>query len=92
MLEVKTKNNIKILEIKLERPIEPSELQNIKLPEISGEILVITGRSPIWLYCYLVHHYVHLFKVVATYDPKQNGAIIISSHTPKYRVGQILSI
>ena len=90
-----------VLEIELDEAIEPkalTELDSAKLrswlidKQPRSEILVISGRAPIWLYAFLVHEVVHLWKVVAVYDPKLNGAVIIASHKPEYFVGDIVYV
>ncbi len=80
------------LKFELQKPISPEELQNLEkeLPELNGDLLVISGRGPIWLYGFLLHHYVHLFKAVGFYDPKLDGAVIVARHDAKYEVGQVL--
>jgi len=88
-IKILSKEDI-LLQIKLSRAITPADLANIKFPKVGGQGLIISGRAPIWLYCYVLHHYLHLFQYVAIYDPKQGGAVVIASHHPSYQVGQII--
>jgi len=81
-----------LLQINLDKPIQPSDLTSIDFPKAQGKGLIISGRAPIWLYCYVLHYYLHLFQVIAIYDPKLGGAVIIASHSPDYKVGDILPI
>jgi len=99
-LSFKSIENCDVLEIELGKPIEPSvlakldnmEFRKILLDHQTGDVLVISGRAPIWLYCFLLHETMHLWKAVATFDPKIGGAIIVGSHTPKYGIGDIIHI
>ena len=51
--------------------------------------VVLTGRAPIWLYGWLVHE-CHFTRWVACYDPRL-GAVVVESHTPEVRVGQVIA-
>ena len=86
-------NGISILEVRLERPISPDEMRVLEreLPDIRGrEVLIISGRMPLWMASWLTHIYVHLNSVLAFYDPKLNGAVVVASHNPNYYVGQVI--
>lgn len=93
MVDIRVKDlsdGVKKLEFELRRPLEPSDLPKIQLPKIMGQGLVISGRGPIWLYGYLIHHYMHLFQFIAVYDPKIGGAVIIASHHPSFKEGEVI--
>jgi len=81
-----------LLQITLDKPIQPSDLPSVEFPKAGGKGLIISGRAPIWLYCYVFHYYLHLFRVIAIYDPKLQGAIIVASHDPEYEVGNIIPL
>lgn len=51
---------------------------------------MLSGRGPIWLYCYLIHYY-QPTKFIATFDPRI-GAVIVESHNPDYKVGEIIEV
>jgi len=51
---------------------------------------VLSGRGPIWLYCYLAHYY-HPTKFIATFDPRLGG-VITESHASDYKVGEIIKV
>jgi CRISPR-associated protein Csx3 len=71
--------------------IRPEALKSLKPPKVnSAKGVVLSGRGPIWLYCYLVHHY-HPTRFIAVYDPRM-GAVIVESHWPSYNVGDIIKI
>lgn len=55
------------------------------------DLIKITGRGPIWLYSAITHAIAHLTKAVAIYDAINNHYIIVVSHNPKYKIGQIIN-
>ncbi len=78
--------------------IEPQSLKGLELPQdmIWSQGVVIEGKAPIWLYGYLVHE-CHPAAWVACFDPRlgeatphSGGAVVVSTHSPKVSVGQIL--
>lgn len=81
-----------VWDIGVDAPITPADA----LPEMPrverGNLLVITGRAPIWRYA-LAFHKDHgsAAGAVATYDPRL-GAVIVASHSPRYNEGDVLSI
>ncbi|MCJ2542417.1 CRISPR-associated protein Csx3 [Synechococcus bigranulatus str. 'Rupite'] len=85
--------SFQVIEIELTRPdrlMFPVDLQTLKLPDHLNPRLgvVLTGRAPIWLYGWLVHE-CHFTRWVACYDPRL-GAVVVSSHSPEVRVGEII--
>ena len=54
--------------------------------------LIISGRAPTWLYSYLTHKWAHVFPVIANFDPKQDGAVIVASHHPDYIEMDLLKV
>ena len=80
------------LSFELNGTITPYDLKTIDPPKLRGDKgVLISGRGPIWLYCFLVHHY-HSTKFIGTYDPREPGAVIVESHTPEYAVGDVLRV
>lgn len=53
--------------------------------------VVLSGRGPVWLYCFLTHFY-HPTKFVATYDPRLQGAVVVESHGSQYKVGDVIPV
>ena len=51
------------------------------------ELIKISGRGPIWLYCAVVHAVAHLAKAVAVYDAVNSCYVVVVSHHPNYRIG-----
>jgi len=78
--------------IGVEAPITPDEPLP-PLPEIPrGAIVVIEGRAPIWRYGMALHKlHGSPAAAVALYDPRL-GAVIVVSHHPSYREGQVLDV
>ncbi|MEM2661391.1 MAG: CRISPR-associated ring nuclease Crn3/Csx3 [Nitrososphaeria archaeon] len=63
-------NIFTMVEFQFENSISPKILKEINPPQVNPtKGVVLSGRAPIWLYCYLVHYY-HPTKFVATYDPR----------------------
>ncbi|ADL07306.1 CRISPR-associated ring nuclease Crn3/Csx3 [Thermosediminibacter oceani] len=81
-----------ILHFELEGPINPEILKDICPPKVnSTKGLIISGRGPIWLYCYLVHYY-HFTVFIATFDPRLGGAVIVESHIPEFKPGNVIML
>lgn len=84
--------NIVPYSIGVDRPIAPDEpLPDV--PEIArGSVVVIEGRAPVWRYA-MAFHRLHgsAAAAVAVYDPRL-GAVIVASHHPDYREGQVLDV
>ncbi len=90
--KIKEKENYTLIHFELEANIIPGILKQLNPPKVNGtKGVVLSGRGPIWLYCYLVHYY-HPTKFVATYDPRIGGAIIVESHEQKLGVGEIIEV
>jgi len=81
-----------IYSIGVDQPIAPSE-RLPELPQIArGSVVVIEGRAPIWRYG-MAFHRLHgsAAAAIAVYDPRL-GAVIVASHHPDFREGQILDV
>ncbi len=89
---VDERENFTLVSFELSEAISPEILKEIKPPEVNlSKGVVISGRGPIWLYSYLVHHY-HPATFVATHDPRQGGAIVVQSHVKEYKEGDVIKI
>ena len=87
-------NNVNIVfySIGVDHPITPKEPLP-EVPEIArGCVVVVEGRAPIWRYG-MAFHRLHgsAAAAVAVYDPRL-GAVIVASHHPDYREGQVLDV
>jgi len=90
--KIKERKQYSIIHFDLKESIIPELLKTIRPPKANGaKGVVLSGRGPIWLYCYLTHYY-HPTKFVSTYDPRLNGAIIVESHDKDYKLGDILEM
>lgn len=54
------------------------------------DVVKITGRGPIWLYSAVVHAVAHLAKAVMVYDAVNKVWVVVASHNPSYRIGQVI--
>lgn len=89
---VDEKEGYTIVSFELNNLIIPNILALIKPPRVKAtKGVILSGRGPIWLYCYLTHHY-HPTKFIATYDPRSDGAVVVESHTPEHKVGDIIKM
>ncbi|NVM01301.1 MAG: CRISPR-associated protein Csx3 [Candidatus Helarchaeota archaeon] len=94
MLEFQTleKEKFTIISFNLKDILEPNILENLELPKINNtKGVILDGRGPIWLYCYMVHHY-HTTKFIATHDPRLGGAVVVETHSPEFKVGNVLKL
>ncbi len=80
-----------IWDIGVDKPIEPSEpLPPIPDKRLRCNVLVITGRAPIWRYAMALHKaHGSPAAAIAVHDPGI-GDVIVMSHSRDYNVGDIL--
>jgi CRISPR-associated protein Csx3 len=72
--------------------IEPEFLRETEPPRVDGcKGLVLSGRGPIWLYGFLIHHY-HPHPWIATYEPRYGIAVVVESHIPDVSAGDTLAV
>ncbi|HOK03346.1 MAG TPA: CRISPR-associated ring nuclease Crn3/Csx3 [Spirochaetota bacterium] len=89
-------DELAIFEFELRENIEPLDLKNIQLPDllregISTKVAVVSGRGPIWLYGFIIHHF-HPCKAVAVFDPRLGVAVVVESHSKKYSIGDTIDV
>jgi len=53
--------------------------------------IVISGRGPIWLFGTLIHEF-HPAKWVACFDPRLGGGVVVQSHDPEVKVGDVVEV
>lgn len=87
-----------LLHIESDRVLEPADMEPLigqasaLVPADTQQLLVIlSGRLPLWLMAALTHHY-HPALAIATYDPRLGGGVIVASHTPQFRIGDLVGI
>jgi len=90
------REGITLIHFELKRQLEPQDLKNIRPPDpvkniFSKNIVVLSGRAPIWLYGFLVHFY-HPVKAITIFDPRLEAGVIVESHTKEIEVGDLIKI
>ncbi|MDI9617280.1 MAG: CRISPR-associated ring nuclease Crn3/Csx3 [Methanothrix sp.] len=78
--------------IGVDSPIAPDEPLPPLPPIPRGSLVVVEGRAPIWRYG-LALHLLHgsPAAAIAFFDPRL-GAVIVVSHSPAYRPGQVIDV
>ena len=95
--EVKrVKENMILIHFSLKRELEPADLKNLRPPDpvknkFSNNLVILSGRGPIWLYGFLIHFY-HPVKAVAVFDPRLDGAVVVESHSTDFKIGSIVKL
>lgn len=88
--EIVERSMYTIVHFELKTNITSDILKDLKPPKVNGtKGVILSGRGPIWLYCYLIHYY-HPTKFIATFDPRVGGAVVVESHVQNYEVGDIV--
>ena len=81
---------IVVIQFTLKKPIAPEEavdaakliqayVKEFVKPDTT-EVVVLSGRGPIWLYGMLQHLMQHVVPALAVFDPKVGGAVVVASH------------
>ena len=97
MIKFKEKNISNLEAVLIEFEIEggittPEEAFSVPLPKVpSAKGVIISGRGPIWFYGRLIHHF-HPARWVAIFDPRLGGAVVVASHWPQVKPGQVISL
>jgi CRISPR-associated protein Csx3 len=78
--------------IGVDRPITPDEPLPLLAEIPRGALVVIEGRAPIWRYG-MAFHRLHGSPAgaIAVFDPRI-GAVVVASHHPDWREGQIVDV
>ena len=87
------KDTYTLIEFQIQGDIcTPDLLAAVKPPEVDATRgVVISGRGPIWLFGWLIHHY-HPTAWIATYDPRLGGGVVVASHMKDIQVGEVIII
>ena len=56
-----------------------------------GKGVIISGRLPVWAHSAIAHLF-HPAKFVAHFDPRLKGGVIVASHSPEYKIGQVVPV
>lgn len=83
-----------VLRIEIEGGVaSPEEMADLSLPKgiDCSKGVVIEGRAPLWLYCFLSHE-LHPTSWVSTYDPRLGGGVVTSTHNKNWKIGQLIEV
>ena len=87
---VRESDEYSLITFEIEGVLSPEDLAALTPPNVDGSKgVILSGRGPIWLYCFLTHFY-HPTKFIATYDPRLGGAVIVETHSLEYAIGTVL--
>jgi len=89
-------DSITKIHFELKRELEPKDLKNLCPPDpvknkFSKNLVILSGRGPIWLYGFLIHFY-HPVKAIAVFDPRLDGAVVVESHSNDFKIGSIVKV
>lgn len=84
------KDTCTLIEFQIEGDIcTPDILATVKPPEVDAtKGVILSGRGPVWLFGYLIHHY-HPTAWIATFDPRLGGGVVVASHTKGVKAGDV---
>jgi len=84
-------NDFTIVEFELDGGvIDVKELPELRAPEINFQKgVILSGRGPVWLFATLSHIY-HPALWVGCFDPRLGGGVVVQSHSPAIRVGDVI--
>ncbi len=54
-------------------------------------LVVLSGRLPVWAFAALAHTF-HPAAGVATFDPRLGGGVVVQTHSPAYKVGDVVAL
>ena len=79
------------IDLKKNEIIQPKDLSDIELPLVNPSSgVIVDGRAPTWLHAYLLSQYASA-RWIAINDPKQEGAVVVRTHSPDHPIGSIQS-
>ncbi len=88
---VAEREDYSVVSFKLDEAVTPATLKSLDPPQVNCQKgVVLSGRGPIWLYGYLIHHY-HPTPWVATFDPRLNAGVVVESHVTDIRPGDLVT-
>lgn len=89
--KIKELRDFTVVHFELEDALKPDDLKTIEVPKVNQRKgVIISGKGPIWFYCFLVHQY-HTTKFIAAYDPRL-GAVVVSSHVQHFKEGDVIDV
>lgn len=90
---VEQKEGFSVVSFEIEGGVmSPSELAELQPPTIPGnQGVILSGRGPVYLFAFLVHHY-HPTQWVACFAPAEGGGVVVESHVKGIAPGQIIPL
>lgn len=67
-----------------------ASVAELVVPAAMGGV-ILSGRAPVWAFAAMTHA-AHPAAWVATFDPRLGGAVVVASHTPTVKVGDIVPL
>lgn len=67
-----------------------ARMGELKAAGIGGQLALVNGPASLPVAVVLAHHLIHLFGVVAVFDPKMAAYVVASSHDPSRPVGTLI--
>lgn len=55
-----------------------------------GKVLKVNGQASLPVACVITHRVAHLYGAIAVYDPKLEKYVICITHTPDYKLGDLI--
>lgn len=77
------------VDVRLDDVIKPVVMQNMRMPAISGERVVISGRIPHWLWASMAVSYAETNKSIAIFTPGEGNMTVWSRN--KEEIGEVRS-
>jgi len=72
---------------------EPRVLERLEREELKvkgDKPVILEGAMPVWLATYYALKLVHKAKALLVYDPRLVGAVVVATHSPEYKVGDVV--
>ena len=61
-------------------------------PRGGAEVIVISGRLPIWAAAAIIHSAGHARPAAAAFDPRLQAGVVVMSHCPELKVGDLIPL
>lgn len=96
VFKIEKKNSFLVVEFQIPGGVTTPPEAAEAVAELGGRlagdhILLISGRGPVWLFGMLLHAG-HPAQAAGTYDPRVGGYVIVASHVPGVKVGEVIKL
>lgn len=78
--------------VNAQNPVTIAELETLVMPEVRGGSVAIVSGMPMWANAAVALSVKNLFGVIAIYDPKSGGGVVVHTTSPKYKMGAVLPL